>query len=96
MNSLSRSLYLVFSPRLPRFTREDVAGTVDYYNRLARHHEAVMDTQSAWTRRISLDLAVRTQRFQTAEKLLQKILRHVTTVFRNSLLENHRRIVLQK
>jgi hypothetical protein len=96
MNLLSRSLYLLFAPRLPRFTPEDVAGTADYYNRLARHHEANVDPPGVWTRRISLQLAVHTQPFETAEQLPQKILRRETRVFRRNLLENQWRIVLQK
>jgi hypothetical protein len=96
MNLLSRSLYVLFAPRLPRFTREDVADTADYYNRLARHHEANLDPPGVWTPPISLQLAVHTQPFETAEQLPQKILRRVTRLLRRDLLENQWRIVLQK
>jgi hypothetical protein len=53
---------------LPRFTAEDVSGTADYYNRLARHLEANMDPPAAWTRRISLRLALRKHSSMTAKK----------------------------
>jgi hypothetical protein len=96
MNLLSRSLYILFSPRLPRFGREDVSGTAEYYNRLARQHEATMDTPGMWIGRISMQLAVRTKPFETAEKIPQKILHRVTRVSRRDLLENQWRVVLQK
>jgi hypothetical protein len=96
MNLLSRYLYLLFAPRLPRFTPEDVSGTADYYNRLARHHEANMDPSGAWTRRISLQLAVRILPSVTAKNLPQNILRRVTRAFQKALLQNQWKIVLQK
>jgi hypothetical protein len=96
MNLLSRSVYLLFAPRLPRFTPEDVSGTADYYNRLARHHEANMDPLCAWTRRISLRLAARKHPSMTAKKLPQLFLRRVARVFRKGLQQNQWRIVLQK
>jgi hypothetical protein len=96
MNLLSRSLYLLFAPRLPRFTPEDVSGTADYYNRLARHLEANVDPPGAWTRRISLHLATRKQPSMTTKKLPQLFLRRVARVFRKGLPQNQWRIVLQK
>jgi hypothetical protein len=96
MNLLSRSLYLFLAPRLPRFTREDVSGTADYYNRMARHLEANMDPPAAWTGRISLHLAMRKHPTMTAKKLPQLFLRRVARVFRKGLPQNQWRIVLQK
>ena len=75
MNLLSRSLCTLFPPRLPRFGPEDVAGTAEYYNRLARHEEASMNPPREWRGRISMQLAMRVQRFKTGEKAPQKILR---------------------
>jgi hypothetical protein len=96
MNLLFRSLYILFLPRLPRFGPEDVAGTADYYNRLARHHEETMDPPGVWRGRISTQLALRIRPFRTSEKIPQKILRRVARVLRRNLLENEWRIVLQK
>jgi hypothetical protein len=53
MNVLSQSLCSLFPPRLPRFGREDVAGTAEYYNRLARHCEATINPPGMWMGRIS-------------------------------------------
>ena len=53
MNLLSQSLCSLFPPRLPRFGREDVAATAEYYNRLARHHEATINPPGMWMGRIS-------------------------------------------
>ncbi len=75
MNLLSRSLWILSPPRLPRCGPEDVAGTAEYYNRLARHSEATMNPPGVWIGRISTQLAVRIQPFKTAEKVPQKILR---------------------
>jgi hypothetical protein len=96
MSLLSRSLYILFPPRLPRFGREDVACTAEYYNRLARHHEANMDSPGVWIGRISMQLAVRIQPFKIAEKLPLRILRRVARVLRGDLLENKWKVVLQK
>ena len=96
MNLLSRSLYILFPPRLPRFGPEDVAGTAEYYNRLARRHEEMMDPPGVWIGRISMQLAVRIQPFTTAEKVPQRILRRVARVLRRDPLENKWRIVLQR
>jgi hypothetical protein len=96
MNLISRSLYILFPPRLPRFGPEDVSGTAEYYNRLARHHGATINPPGVWTGRLSTQLAVRVQPFKTAEKVPQKILRRVARVLRRNLLENEWRIVLQK
>jgi hypothetical protein len=75
MNLLFRSLCTLFPPRLPRFGPEDVVGTAEYYNRLARHHEASVNPPGVWIGRIPMQLALRVQRFKTAEKVPQKILR---------------------
>jgi hypothetical protein len=75
MNYLFRSLYILFLPRLPRFGPEDVAGTAEYYNRLARHHEAEINPPGAWLGRISTQLALRIQPLKTTKKIPQKILR---------------------
>jgi hypothetical protein len=74
MNLLSRSLNILFPPRLPRFGREDVASTAEYYNRLARLHEAIVNPPGVRVGRISTQLAVPILPFGTAEKVLQKIL----------------------
>jgi hypothetical protein len=76
MNSFSRFLWSLFLPRLPRFGPDDVAGTAEYYNRLARHDEASMNPPREWRGRISMQLTLHMQRFKTAEKVSQKILRH--------------------
>jgi hypothetical protein len=99
MNLLSRSLCILFPPRLPRFGPEDVAGTAEYYNRLARHHEASLNPPGAWIGRISTELAVRIQLFKTARKVRQQILRRAASRSKSlggKLLENEWRIVLQK
>ncbi len=59
MNLLFRSLCILFPPRLPRFGPEDVAGAAEYYNRLARHHEATMNPAGVWIGRISTERAER-------------------------------------
>jgi hypothetical protein len=59
MNVLSQSLCSLFPPRLPRFGREDVAGTAEYYNRLARNCEATINPPGMWMGRISAGRAVR-------------------------------------
>src|SRR4029077_4398632 len=59
MNVLFQSLCSLFPPRLPRFGREDVAGTAEYYNRLARHYEATINPPGMWMGRISTERAVR-------------------------------------
>ena len=74
MNLLSQSLCSLFPPRLPRFGREDVAATAEYYNRLARHDEVTMNPPGLWTRRISMQLVARIQSFKTAENVPQMIL----------------------
>jgi hypothetical protein len=75
MNLLFRSLCILFPPRLPRIGPEDVAGTAEYYNRLARHHEATINPPGVWVGRISRELAVRIQLFRTVKKIRQQILR---------------------
>jgi hypothetical protein len=74
MNLLFRSWYFLFPPRLPRFGSEDVAGTAEYYNLLARHDEAAMDPPSMWIDRIPARLTVRITPFKIAAKVSQKIL----------------------
>jgi hypothetical protein len=96
MNLLSRSLCILFPPRLPRLGPEDMAGSAEYYNRLARHHAATINPPGAWVGRISTGLAMRIQPFKAAEKVRQKIRRRVARVLRRDLLENKWRIVLQK
>jgi len=78
MNVLSQSLGSLFPPRLPRFGREDVAGTAEYYNRLARRDEAASNPPDAWMRRIPKRLALRIRPFKTAKKIPQKILRRAS------------------
>jgi hypothetical protein len=75
MNSFFRFLWSLFLPRLPRFGPEDVAGTAEYYNRLARNDEAIMNPPGMWMGRISTQLVLRIQRYKTAEKAPQQILR---------------------
>jgi hypothetical protein len=75
MNLLSRSLYILFRPRLPRFGPEDMASTAEYYNRLARNHEAMLNPPGVRIGLISTQLAVPIPPFMTAEKAPQKILR---------------------
>jgi hypothetical protein len=75
MNLLSRSLCILFPPRLPRLRPEDVAGTAEYYNRLARHREATLNPHGVWAGRISTELAVRIQLFRAVKKVRQQILR---------------------
>jgi hypothetical protein len=74
MNLLFRSLCILFPPRLPRFGLEDV-GTAEYYNRLARQDEAVIDAPGVWIGRISMGRAERRWPFKTPEKVRQQILR---------------------
>src|SRR6266478_4669525 len=57
MNRLFRFLYILVLPRLPRLGPEDVAGTAEYYNRLARRDEAASNPPDAWMRRIPMRLA---------------------------------------
>jgi len=77
MNLFFRSLYALFPPRLPRFGPEDVAATAEYYNRLARHYEWMMDPPGMWIERLPAQLTVRTPLFKTAAKVSQKNLRRV-------------------
>ena len=58
MNFLSRTLCILFPPRLPRFGLEDVASTAEYYNRLARRQESSMNPPSVRIGRISARLAL--------------------------------------
>jgi len=74
MNSLCRFLWSLFLPRLPRFGPEDVAGTAEYYNRLARNDEP-MNPPGMWIGCISTQLVLCIQRYNTAEKVPQQILR---------------------
>ena len=74
MNLLFQSLCKLFPPRLPRLGFEDVSGTAEYYNRLARHDEVTMNPPGLWTGRISMQQLVRIQPFKTAEKVPQMIL----------------------
>jgi hypothetical protein len=75
MNLLFRSLYILFRPRLPRFGPEDMASTAEYYNRLARNHEAMLNPPGVRIGLISTQLTVPTPPFITAKKAPQKILR---------------------
>jgi hypothetical protein len=75
MNRLYRSLYILFLPRLPRLGPEDVAGTAEYYNRLARREEAGSNPPGAWMGRISTRLALRIRPFKTAKNIPQEIVR---------------------
>ncbi len=75
MNLLFRSLSSLFPPRLPRFGFEDVSGTAEYYNRLARLDEVTTNPPGLWTGRISMQQVARMQLFKTAEKVPQMILR---------------------
>jgi hypothetical protein len=75
MNYLFRSLYLLFLPRLPRFGPEDVAGTAEYYNRLARNEEAGINPPGESLGLISTQLSLRIQPPKTMKKIPQKILR---------------------
>jgi hypothetical protein len=75
MNSLYRFLWSLFLPRLPRLGPEDVAGTAEYYNRLARNDEATMNLPGMKIGRISTQLVLHIQRYKTAEKVPQQILR---------------------
>ncbi len=77
MNLFFRSLYALFPPRLPRFGPEDVAATAEYYNRLARHYEWMMDPPGMWIERLPAQLTVHTPLFKTAAKVSQKNLRRV-------------------
>jgi hypothetical protein len=96
MNLLSRSLFILFPPRLPRFTREDVAGTAEYCKRLARQNEANMDSPHLRRDRISMHLALGTRVIHPAVKMPQKFLDRMARVFRRNLLEHEWRAVLQK
>jgi hypothetical protein len=75
MNRLFRALYILFLPRLPRLGPEDVAGTAEYYNRLARREEAASNLPCAWIGRISTPPTLRIRPRKTAKKIPQKILR---------------------
>jgi len=77
MSLLFRSLYILFPPRLPRLGPEDVAGTAEYYNRLARHYEWTMDPPGMWIDRIPARLTVRIRPLKIAAKVSQTILRRV-------------------
>jgi hypothetical protein len=79
MNLLFRSLYILFRPRLPRFGPEDMAGTAEYYNRLARHDEATMDPPGMGVDGIPAQLTVRIPRFKIAAKVSQRVLRRVAS-----------------
>jgi hypothetical protein len=52
-----------------------MAGSAEYYNRLARHHGATINPPGAWVGRISTELAMRVQLFKTVKKVRQQILR---------------------
>src|SRR6266853_1274864 len=67
MNRLVRFLYILVLPRLPRLGPEDVAGTAEYYNRLARRDEAASNPPDAWMRRIP-------KRLENCGAVLQEIL----------------------
>ncbi len=75
MNFVCRFLWNLFLPRLPRLGPEDVSGTAEYYNRLARHDEASMNSPREWRGHISMQLGLRMQRYKIAEKAPQQILR---------------------
>jgi hypothetical protein len=75
MNYLFRSLYLLFLPRLPRLGPEDVAGTAEYYNRLARHEEATINPPDVWIGRISTQPAMGAQPLKIVKDRPQEILR---------------------
>jgi len=79
MNLLFQSLCSLFPPRLPRFGPEDVAATAEYYNRLARHHEANITPPGMWIGRIATERAARMRPFKAAEKVPQKILRRAAS-----------------
>jgi len=76
MKYLFRSLYILFLPRLPTFRPEDVAGTAEYYNRMARQHEMAIHLPGEWKGYISTKLALHIQPFRTEKKIPQQILRH--------------------
>jgi hypothetical protein len=73
MNLLFQSLCSLFPPRLPRFGREDVAGTAEYYNRLARNSEAI-DPPDMWMGRISTERAERIRPCKTAARTSHRTL----------------------
>ena len=77
MNLLFRSLYLLFPPRLPKFGREDVAVTAEYFNRMARHHEWTTDPPGTWVELLPAQLTARIPLFKVAVKVSQRILRRV-------------------
>jgi hypothetical protein len=52
-----------------------MAGSAEYYNRLARHHAATINPPGAWVGRISTELAMRIRLFKTVKKVRQQILR---------------------
>jgi len=74
MNLLSQSLCSLFPPRLPRFGREDVAATAEYYNRLARHHEATINPPGMWMGHISTVRAGRMRPRKTAVRTSNRTL----------------------
>ncbi len=74
MNLLFQSLCSLFPPRLPRFGPEDVAGTAEYYNRLARHHEAIINPPGMWMGRIATQPAGRTSPRKTAARTSNRTL----------------------
>jgi hypothetical protein len=67
MNLLFQSLCSLFPPRLPKFGREDVAGTAEYYNRLARNSETI-DPPDMWMGRISTERAERLRPCKTTAR----------------------------
>lgn len=73
MNLLFQSLCTLFPPRLPRFGREDVAGTAEYYNRLARLSETI-DPPDMWVGRISMERAERIRPCKTAARTSHRAL----------------------
>ena len=73
MNLLFQSLCSLFPPRLPRFGREDVAGTAEYYNRLARNSETI-DSPDMWMGRISRERAERIRPCKTAARTSHRTL----------------------
>jgi hypothetical protein len=74
MNLLFQSLCSLFPPRLPRFGREDVAGTAEYYNRLARHYGATINPPGMWMGHISTERAERIRPCKTAVRTSHRTL----------------------
>src|SRR5260370_28016230 len=74
MNLLFQPLCSLFPPRLPRFGPEDVAATAEYYNRLTRHHEAIINPPGVWMGRISTEPAGRTSRRKTSARTSNRTL----------------------